>query len=203
MNTPSHVLLNLFLLRRRFEKRPGQVENLQVEKLNEAIVLGSILPDLPMFFFFVWYVWIFPTSQLKIWGSLYFREDWQMLFNFFNSIPIFLVLAGLAYYFSKPRFFVFCVANLLHFAEDFFVHQEDGHAHFFPLSDYKFMSPISYWDSRSFGHYFSIFEAFLILVLSFYVFKYLKTWWGKTLLILVNVFSFGNHIFWYFIFSQL
>jgi len=172
------------------------------DRLNEVIVAGSIFPDVPMLFFFIWYTWVVPTSQRTIWGTLYFTEGWQTVFNLFHSVPIFLTLAGVAYWLSRPRLFIFCLAGLLHFMEDFFVHQEDGHAHFFPLSNYKFISPISYWDSRSFGNYFSIAEPLVILACSFYVFRYLKTWWGKTLLVLINGFSFSGHIFWYFVFTH-
>jgi hypothetical protein len=169
--------------------------------MNVWIVLGSISPDIPVFFFSFWYMWIVPKPQLMIWGSLYFREDWQIVFDLSHSIPIFLVLTGLAYYFSMPRLFTFSIASLLHAPPDFFLHREDAHAHFFPLSSYKFISPISYWDSRYFGHYFYIFEALVVLALSFPVFRYLKTWWGKILLILANFTLLGGPIFWFLMFS--
>jgi len=184
MNTPSHAILNLFILRKLFKKKVDKVKH-----FNLIVVLGSILPDLPMFFFFLYYTFINKVPQMEIWHTLYFTESWQVVFNLFNSIPIFLVIALLAYKFSKTRLFVFCLANLLHFVGDFFVHQEDAHAHFFPLSNYKFMSPISYWDRSSGGTTFSIIEAMVILVISIYLFKHIKTWWGKALLIGANVFS--------------
>jgi len=182
MNTQSHAILNLFLLRKIFKEKINKVKN-----INTIIVFGSILPDIPMFFFFFWYTFVVPTAQQTIWRTLYFTEGWQTLFNLFNSIPIFLIIAGLAYYFSKTRLFIFALANLLHFVEDFFVHQEDAHAHFFPLSNYKFSSPISYWNSSGYGAYFSMIETIVILVLSIYLFKQIKTWWGKALLIGANV----------------
>jgi hypothetical protein len=197
MNTQSHAILNLFLLRKTLEKKP-----IPVNHLNSIIVSGSILPDIPIFFFTFWYRWMVPTPHRIIWKTLYFREDWQMLFNLFHSFPIFLILIGLAYYFSKPRLWIFFMASLLHFSEDFFVHQEDGHAHFFPLSSYKFISPISYWDPGSFGQYFYIFESLLLLVVSFPVFRYIKTGWGKVLLVLANASLWGGPVFWHFVFSH-
>jgi hypothetical protein len=33
------------------------------------------------------------------------------------------------------------------------LHREDAHGHFFPLSSWRFMSPVSYWDVRHYGAY--------------------------------------------------
>ena len=41
---------------------------------------------------------------------------------------------------------VFAAAGLLHLALDFPLHHDDGRPHFWPLSDWVFQSPISYWD---------------------------------------------------------
>jgi len=184
MNTQSHAIINLFILRKLFKKKVDKLKH-----FNLIVVLGSILPDVPMFFFFIWYTFIVPTAQRTIWNTLYFSDSWQMLFNLFNSIPIFLGIALFAYWFSKTRLFIFCLANLLHFVGDFFVHQEDAHAHFFPLSNYKFISPISYWDRSSGGAWFSVVEAIIILIISIFLFKHIKTWWGKALLIGANILS--------------
>lgn len=197
MNTQSHAIVNLFLLNKAFAGTTIEHQN----NINIPIVLGSILPDLPIVFFFVWYTWIVPTPQRVIWGTLYFTKTWQMFFDLFNSIPLYLLLAISAYLLSQKTVLIFALANLLHFVEDFFVHQEDGHAHFFPLSDYKFMSPVSYWDSRYFGQYFSTFELIVTLVLSVCIFRYVTSWWGKGALILANLFLIFNHSLWFMIFS--
>ena len=196
MNTQSHAVINLFLLRRLRWCNTGNKGNLHL-----PIVVGAILPDLPVFFFFAWYSLIDPTPQDIIWRSLYFDEKWQLFFNLFNSIPIYTLLALTAYYFSRRKLFIFSLANLLHFVEDFFLHMEDAHDHFFPLSNYRFNSAISYWDSEGYGHYVASLEAIIVVVLSVFLFKKLKRWWGKTLLILANLFSFGSHAMWSFIFS--
>ena len=38
-------------------------------------------------------------------------------------------------------------AGLLHLAMDFFLHAGDGRPQFWPISDWVFHSPVSYWDS--------------------------------------------------------
>ena len=42
----------------------------------------------------------------------------------------------------------FTAAALLHIATDFMMHHDDARAHFWPFSDWRFASPISYWDSE-------------------------------------------------------
>lgn len=174
MNTQSHAVINLYILR-----RVAGEKILKEKGANAVILLGSLLPDLPIFFFFGWYTWIDPKRQDEIWRTLYFDPGWQILFNSFNSIPIFLAILIAAWSFGLTRMLLFSSASLLHFLEDFFIHMEDAHAHFFPLSDYKFISPVSYWDSNGFGYYVSIIEAALVLLVSFFLFRSLKTWWGK------------------------
>jgi len=42
------------------------------------------------------------------------------------------------------------------------VHHDDGHRHFFPLSDWRFESPVSYWDPAHYGHIFLWIELLLV-----------------------------------------
>lgn len=195
MNTQSHAIVNLWLLKKLpFSK--GDDES----AAHLSIVSGAVLPDIPIFIFFIWYTLVEPSSQERVWREIYYREDWQIFFNLFNSIPIYLLAAFLAWYYSKKRFFLFCLSNLLHFLEDFFLHMEDAHANFYPLWDYRFYSGISYWDSRGFGEYVSVTEAIVVLIISISLFRHLNTRWGKTLLVSANVFSFGSHAIWKLIF---
>ncbi|MBI4379060.1 MAG: hypothetical protein HY578_08200 [Nitrospinae bacterium] len=198
MNTQNHAIVNLFIIRKL-----GGTRIAKDRGVNISIVTGSILPDIPIIIFFAWNTWIVPSPQDTIWRILYFQNNWQWFFNIFNSIPLFLIIAGISYYLSRTGLLIFCLANLLHFVEDFFLHMEDAHAHFFPLSNYKFISPISYWDPRGFGIYLSIVESVITLIISLFVFKYLQFRWGKVLLIIANIFSFGSHVMWYFIFLNL
>jgi len=45
----------------------------------------------------------------------------------------------------------FAGAGLLHLALDFPLHNDDARAHFWPATDWRFISPVSYWDLRHFG----------------------------------------------------
>ena len=41
---------------------------------------------------------------------------------------------------------MFALAALIHMATDFPVHAEDAYRHFWPLTDWRFYSSLSYWD---------------------------------------------------------
>ena len=43
-------------------------------------------------------------------------------------------------------------AALVHLALDFPLHNNDSRAHFWPLTNWKFISPVSYWDPKYYGH---------------------------------------------------
>jgi len=55
---------------------------------------------------------------------------------------------------------------LLHLATDFTVHHYDARRHFWPLSNWIRQSPISYWDSRFYGHVIAPIELLLDIGLS-------------------------------------
>ena len=43
------------------------------------------------------------------------------------------------------------------------IHHDDAHAHFRPISDWRFESPISYWDSEHYGNVFGALEMLFVL----------------------------------------
>ena len=53
----------------------------------------------------------------------------------------------------------------LHLLCDLAVHNDDAHRHFLPFTNWRFISPISYWDPKHYGIIFSALE-FLFTVLS-------------------------------------
>ena len=94
---------------------------------------------------------ILGTSEHIIWSETYFEQDWQLIFDLFNSIPLFFVL-GLACYFLKFQLgFLIAASAVLHMMLDLPLHHDDAHRHFLPFSNWRFQSPVSYWDPRHFG----------------------------------------------------
>ncbi len=139
MNTPSHIVFNLAVLDKR-----GNSNRVF------PVFLGAILPDVPIFILFFWEKFVKGASQSKIWGEIYFRDDWQLFIDIFNSIPITLFILIITKVFLKGSLkdfiMLFCYSMLLHFMLDLPLHHDDAHRHFLPISNWRFISPLSYWD---------------------------------------------------------
>ena len=153
MNTPAHAVLNALIVARD----PSQ-------NLLTPAVIGAILPDVPMVFFYVYQrIWA-ARPEFQIWGQLYFHASWQAFFDIFNSLPLVAVGGLLAWWIGSQRLGVFCMSMALHAVSDFLVHHNDAHRHFFPLTDWRFQSPVSYWDPRHHGDIFLLGESIFTLV---------------------------------------
>ena len=70
MVTQSHVILNIAILSKRDKPL-----------LHFYAFIGAVLPDLPMFIFFIVESLIRKTPQRELWGSRYFAEAWQTFFD--------------------------------------------------------------------------------------------------------------------------
>jgi hypothetical protein len=135
MNTPAHLVVNLALLgggERRAHSR--------------WIAAGALLPDLPMLGFFLWERLALGTPGQVIWDERYFDPAWQAVFDLFNSVPLAALGLGAALVLRRTGPALLFGSVLLHCLLDLPLHREDGHRHFLPLSDWRFMSPVSYWD---------------------------------------------------------
>lgn len=152
MNTPAHVILNALVLGRG----PWREHWL-------AISGGALLPDLPMFGFYL-YQRVLGTPERRIWGEVYFEPQWQAFFDVFNSLPLVALGALVAWRARATAWLAFFASMAVHCLADLPLHREDAHAHFFPLSSWRFESPVSYWDPAHHGLLFAGLEAALVLV---------------------------------------
>jgi len=168
MNTPAHVILNVALLTRG--KRHA---------LARPVIWGALLPDLPMFFFYGWVRFAAGLPDRMIWSHAYFECHWQDFFDVFNSIP--LALLALAAFVAARRTgsAAFCASMLLHDLMDLPLHREDAHRHFFPVSDFRFVSPISYWDPAHFGAWAAFAEAALVTACAAVLWRRFPAVWSR------------------------
>ncbi len=147
-------------------------ENLVPRRADSTLVLpavlGAIVPDAAMFIFYVFEKFILRTSERDIWTTQYFLPAWQDFFDLFNSVPLTLVAMIIAMYMGRRGWAIFFASMLLHFACDLPVHHDDGHRHFWPISDWRFESPVSYWDRKHYGIYAASVEL-VIFVISYLV----------------------------------
>ena len=86
-----------------------------------------------------------------IWSTRHFDSDWQLVVDLFNSFPLIGLGAVIAWRARATAALAFFGSMALHCVTDLLVHREDAHAHLFPLSSWRFFSPVSYWDLRHYG----------------------------------------------------
>ncbi len=153
MNTPAHAILSLLVLSR--EDRP---EN------NVPILVGALLPDAPIVAFYAYQKLWQGQPEEWIWSQGYFEPAWQAFFDLPNSLPLILLGLGIAAAFRSPWLVMLPASMALHVAGDLPLHHDDGHRHFFPLSDWRFESPVSYWDPSHYGQFFAPLESVLVIV---------------------------------------
>lgn len=149
--------------------------------------LGGFFPDLPMFAMVG--VSRLSESPVNLWrqpDGLYWNDPWRTLTDLSHSVPIWavLVLLGWAgWRWAGPRLalaglalLVFSAGALIHSVADLLVHTYDAHAHFLPLSDWVFHSPVSYYQRDHFGREFSLFELGFALVAAWFLFCWFRSW---------------------------
>jgi len=153
MNTPAHVVINLMALGRKAEPR-----------LQGFIVTGALLPDIPMFLFYFVVKIIQRVPEREIWDTLYYQDGWQTFFDTFNSVPLIAVGMLIAWRLKARGAQLLFSSMAVHVALDLPLHHEDAHRHFFPLSDWRFSSPVSYYDPAHYGHFVLPIEALLVAV---------------------------------------
>lgn len=186
MNTPSHYILNLVFLGKTI-----------APNANLAITLGAILPDLPIFIFYGVSKLIHKLPENEIWGKAYYEPFWQALVALFHSFP----LAGMGLiaclYWKWETGMIFCTSLIFHSLLDFPVHNDDAHRHFFPFSNYRFISPLSYWDGAHYGKIVALTEVLLVLAVTPLALSLLKSGISKGIIFIIDLLYIVGYIRFY------
>ncbi|MGJ8563967.1 MAG: hypothetical protein ACSHXY_10485 [Alphaproteobacteria bacterium] len=187
MNTPTHSLLAMALL-----SKAGQT------KRNWAVFIGSLLPDAVIYLWAPYQMFIKGESGARIWDVLYFEMPVQNLIALFNSVPIYAGIAAIGFWqrgtlWGKCLLF-FSLAALVHMATDFPVHGHDAYRHFWPLSEWRFYSPFSYWEEGHHAGWVSLIEAVLALGSIAVLWRRVPKLWVKLILGLLSALYCGLQI---------
>ncbi len=151
MNTPTHILTAAALL-----SRNGQPAH------NRAVLAGSLLPDASIYVLFAWARFIEGHDHHQIWRETYWQEPWQLLGAISNSFVVWALLALIAYRLGWHTALFGALAALIHLSLDFPFHAGDAHRHFWPLTDWRFHSPLSYWDDRHHARWVGVAEIAIV-----------------------------------------
>lgn len=167
MNTPSHFLMTAFARAFTLRKHPHKVLS------RRSIFLGAVAPDLPLYFLsvgtYVYYVhimgWPARSAFRYMFDTLYFENMvWIGLHNTLHAPLVVVTGLWISHLRSWRALYTFFLACALHSVVDILTHHNDGPVLFFPLDwQYRFASPVSYWDPAHYGQYFSVFESLLNL----------------------------------------
>lgn len=179
MNSPTHSLIALAALSKRGDA-----------KRNWAVFIGSLLPDAVIYLWFPYQLLIKGEESGRIWDVLYFEPPMQTMTALFNSIPIYAVIAGLGLWMQVKTqakragtlIVVFAFAALIHMATDLPVHAHDAYRHFWPLSDFRFYSPFSYYEADKHAVWVSAVEAILALSAIILLWRRFPKLWVKIML---------------------
>ena len=185
MQTQTHTLLALAALARRESPRR-----------NLAVAAGSLVPDLFIYLAWPWLTFVRGESQERIWREIYFDAPMQAWGALLNSAPLYAALA-LAGWLMRGRvlgvlLLVFSLAALIHVATDLPVHAEDAHRHFWPLTDWRFHSPVSYWNPAYHARWVGSVESVLGLGLCAVLWRRFPARWARVMLALLALFYFAT-----------
>jgi hypothetical protein len=177
MQTPSHFLITAVLTH--------QLRQRDIPLHSKALLIGSVLPDIPFLLltvgFEIYYRWVAPLPVAGgimeyLHFDLFFNDPlWIISHNFFHAPLVNGALLLLGWYAWRQQWrwglplFWLAVGTQLHAMIDILTHYSDGPLLLFPFDwQFRFASPISYWETEQFGLPFMIFEYSLNALIILY-----------------------------------
>lgn len=174
MNTPSHMLIGAAIFARPL-----------VPKTLIAALAGGLVPDLPMFAMILWATRIAKVPENEVFGRLFFSDAWQAVFAVDHGFLVWGALLAGAVWLRSLALRTFAGSGLLHAAADFLTHRDDARRQFWPVSDWVFRSPVSYWDARYYGNVFGLFEVGLVVALTALLCWRVRRWRERAVILAV------------------
>lgn len=172
MNTPAHLLFGAAAF-----GDPGK------RHTTIAALIGALAPDLSLYLMAGVALVILQIPPRVVFDELYFSDAWQQVFAIDNSLPIWGAGLALGLWLRLPWVVALCGAAMLHLLTDLALHHDDGRRHFWPLSDWIFQSPVSYWDRRHGAEWVGPLEGLLCLGMLLILWRRYQNWWWRGLFV--------------------
>ncbi|MBO6718762.1 MAG: hypothetical protein JJ913_12460 [Rhizobiaceae bacterium] len=202
MNSQTHIIMGAAL----FGK--------PMPRVAWAAAAGGLVPDLPMFVI-IGALRTSGHSFHEIFREIYWEHWWQIANGLGHSFWIWGGLAAISGALicrqrnvqghmladragNAPLAFAFSASALLHSFIDFLCHRDDAHMHLWPFTEWRFRSPVSYWDNRYYGEWFGLFEAAVGVLLVVILFRRYRSWLLRFALLVVLALYVAVPTFWIF-----
>lgn len=165
MNTPAHLLLGAAAF--------GDPER---RHTTTAAIIGALAPDLSLYLMAGVALIVLQIPPQVVFDELYFSDAWQHVFAIDNSVFVWGAVLAFGLWRRTPWIVALGGAALIHLVTDFALHHDDGRPHFWPLSNWIFESPVSYWDSRNGARIVAPLESLLAAACYVVLWRRYETW---------------------------
>lgn len=145
-------------------------------KIIAAAMIGALLPDLSLYLLAGVSIFVLQIPANVVFDELYFSETWQTVFAIDNSFLVWGALLSFSLWRKSHWGIALTLAATLHLMLDFPLHHDDGRPHFWPLTDWVFESPVSYWDRQKGAMWIAPVEAAAASMAAAIVWRQRKGW---------------------------
>lgn len=196
MNTPAHLIISAYLY-----ARPEATKSDGNRHRTAAALIGGFLPDFSLYFGFVWAVFVLGRSPDVFFRIDYYRPEMQAIMAIDNSVFVWGALLAIALWQKREVISITAITALVHIGLDFPLHNDDGRAHFWPVSDWVFVSPVSYWDPAHYGNIVAPLEALLCLALLIVLFRRFSGWAARSVIVIAGIAQVAPTLAWMLFFG--
>ena len=191
MNTPAHIILSVAVF-----ARPQETGR------TLAAVAGAVAPDLSLYLMAGTSLFLLGMAPEYVFGTLYYSDAWQRVFSIDNSIILWGIGFFLSWWFGRRILIAFTASGLMHLMLDLPLHHDDGRPHFWPVSNWIFESPISYWDAAHHAGIVGSVETVLSLLLCVMLLYRFKGFVSRVLISVLAAFQLVPYLIWVVFFAM-
>ncbi len=190
MNTPAHLIFAATAFGGKTDRR-----------VLGAAVLGGFLPDLSLYALAGWELLVKDTSPQVVFDVLYFSDLWQQIFAIDNSFVLWGIALAVAWWAGAVPAMALCAGALLHIAFDLPLHGEDARMHFWPITDWKYFSPFSYWDRSAGALWIGALETGATLIMTVLLWRWWPSWAWRAFFGVLAGLQLATSSVWSFVFQ--